>query len=54
MRSTPLKRGLWLLGVWVAAISALHLWLNFDWRAFVNDWLPVDQQKLHVAYIPVT
>jgi hypothetical protein len=54
MGSNRLRKGLWLLGAWLVAISALHLWLNFDWRAFANDWLPLEKQKLHVAYIPVT
>lgn len=39
---------------WVAAITGLHLWLNFDWASFVNDWLPEKERKLYVAYIPVT
>lgn len=54
MAMKRLHKGLVIAGTWLVAISALHLWLNFDWRAFINDWLPVQQQKLHVAYIPVT
>jgi NitT/TauT family transport system substrate-binding protein len=51
---TPKKRVVaWTLG-WVAAISAAHLGLNVDWSAMVNDWLPRDQRKFNVAYIPVT
>ena len=43
-----------IASVWLAAISGLHLWLNFDWSAMLNEYLPVDQRKLNVAYIPVT
>ncbi len=49
-----LRRGLLLLGAWVAAITGLHLWLNFDWQSFLNDWLPEKRRRLSVAYIPVT
>lgn len=40
--------------VWVAGITALHLALNVDWAAALNRFLPEDQRKLNVAYIPVT
>ncbi len=40
--------------LWVAAITAAHLALNFDWAAALNDRLPADKRKLNVAYIPVT
>jgi hypothetical protein len=39
---------------WVLGITALHLWLNFDWAAFMNDRLPESQRRLYVGYIPVT
>ncbi len=40
--------------LWVAAITAAHLVLNFDWAAALNDRLPPEKRKLNVAYIPVT
>jgi hypothetical protein len=44
-----------LLGfTWLAAVTALHLRLNFDWDAFLNGYRPVAERKLTVAYIPVT
>jgi len=39
---------------WVLGITALHLWLNVNWAVLANDWLPREQRKLNVAYIPVT
>ena len=42
------------LAVWVLLITGLHLWLNFDWEAFLNDSRPEAERKLNVAYIPVT
>lgn len=40
--------------LWTACVSALHLSLNFDWSAYVNELRPEDQRQLNVAYIPVT
>ena len=42
------------LGLWVVAITALHLALNVNWKVLLNDWQPLDKRKLNVAYIPVT
>jgi hypothetical protein len=42
------------MAVWIAAITGLHLWLNFDWESFLNDYKPERERKLNVAYIPVT
>ena len=39
---------------WTAAVTSLHLALNVDWSEVLNDRLPPEQRKLHVAYIPVT
>jgi NitT/TauT family transport system substrate-binding protein len=39
---------------WLVAITALHLWLNVDFAAAFNDFLPANKRKLNVAYIPVT
>ena len=35
-------------------ITGLHLWLNFDWESYLNDYRPERERKLNVAYIPVT
>jgi NitT/TauT family transport system substrate-binding protein len=42
------------VGVWVLCITALHLWLNFNWSVLLNDRLPENQRRMYVAYIPVT
>ena len=42
------------IAVWLAAVTGLHLWLNFDWESFLNESRPEHERKLHVAYIPVT
>lgn len=39
---------------WLVAVTGLHLWLNFDWASFLNDFRPEAERKLNVAYIPVT
>src|SRR5215471_5755598 len=39
---------------WLGLISGLHAWLNVDWASVLNDYLPVEKRKFHVAYIPVT
>ncbi len=40
--------------VWLALVSGLHAYLNINWTAIVNDYLPADKRKFTVAYIPVT
>ena len=42
------------LSVWIAAVTGLHLWLNFDWESLLNDARPERERKLDVAYVPVT
>jgi NitT/TauT family transport system substrate-binding protein len=39
---------------WLGLVSGLHAWLNVDWASVLNDYLPVEKRKFHVAYIPVT
>lgn len=39
---------------WVVVISGLHSWLNVNWAAVLNDYLPTAQRKIVVGYIPVT
>jgi NitT/TauT family transport system substrate-binding protein len=51
---TPGRRILAGLAVWVVAVTAAHLALNFDWSAALNDRLPPEKRKLNVAFIPVT
>jgi hypothetical protein len=45
-----------MLGVvaWTAAVSALHAKLNVNWSSIINEYLPPEQRKINVAYIPVT
>lgn len=42
------------IGIWIAAITALHLAMNVEWSVVLNERLPLDQRKMNVAYIPVT
>ena len=51
---TDSKRIVIGLLMWTGVVSALHLRLNFDWSAAINDRLPEDKRKFNVAYIPVT
>jgi hypothetical protein len=48
------RRILFAFAAWVAAVSGLHMWLNFDWTSFLNEYLPEKRRRLNVAYIPVT
>ena len=48
------KRILLGLALWTGVVSALHLRLNLDWSAVINDRLPEAERKLNVAFIPVT
>ena len=45
---------LWGILLWVAVISAFHLYFNANWSTLLNDCLPWNERKLYVAYIPVT
>jgi NitT/TauT family transport system substrate-binding protein len=40
--------------VWIVVVSGLHGWLNVNWVAVFNDYLPPMKQKIVVGYIPVT
>lgn len=42
------------VGAWLGVMTTLHLWLNVSWSTAFNDFLPEEQRKLNVAYIPVT
>src|ERR1700735_4044346 len=44
------------LGVfgWLFLITGLHAWLNVNWAAVLNDYRPVKDRKITVAYLPVT
>jgi hypothetical protein len=48
------KRILMGMVAWVIAITGLHAWLNVDWASALNRYLPEDQRKINIAYIPVT
>lgn len=50
-----LRTKLMILAVgWLALISGLHAWLNVNWAAVLNDYRPILQRKITVAYLPVT
>ncbi len=50
-----LKAKLIVLAVaWMAVITALHGWLNVNWATILNDYRPLAQRKIVVAYVPVT
>lgn len=53
-RSMPPKRLLALVLGWVALVTGLHLALNVDWAALLNELQPRDRRKLNIAFIPVT
>lgn len=39
---------------WLVLISVLHSYLNVNWAAVLNDYLPMSERKITVAYLPVT
>jgi NitT/TauT family transport system substrate-binding protein len=39
---------------WIVLISALHGWLNVSWATVLNEYRPLAERKIVVAYIPVT
>jgi NitT/TauT family transport system substrate-binding protein len=39
---------------WLVTISALHGYLNVNWGSMLNEYRPLAQRKINVAYIPVT
>ena len=53
-RMDDVKRIVFSVVAWVAAITGLHAWLNVDWGSVVNDYLPEAERRLNVAYVPVT
>ena len=48
------RKILWGILIWAIGISALHMFLNFNWNVLMNDRLPEDKRRLNVGYIPVT
>jgi NitT/TauT family transport system substrate-binding protein len=51
----PLKTKLTIFGVgWLLLISGLHAYLNVNWAAVLNDYRPIQDRKITVAYLPVT
>ena len=47
-------KALILVFAWLIVISAMHSWLNVNWAAVLNDYRPIEQRKISVAYLPVT
>src|SRR5215471_10596176 len=43
-----------LIVTWTVLVSGLHAYLNINWPAIINDYLPQEKRKFTVAYIPVT
>ncbi len=39
---------------WLGLVTSLHAYLNVNWTSILNDYLPPEQRKFNVAYIPVT
>ena len=39
---------------WLGLISIMHAYLNVNWVAVLNNYRPLAQRKISVAYIPVT
>jgi NitT/TauT family transport system substrate-binding protein len=39
---------------WLVVVSGLHSWLNVNWTAVLNDYIPVQKRKIVVGYVPVT
>lgn len=42
------------LSLWVVLVSSLHAYMNVNWTSMLNDYLPAEQRKFNIAYIPVT
>jgi NitT/TauT family transport system substrate-binding protein len=51
--SLKVKIALCVFG-WLVFISGLHAYLNVNWAAVLNDYRPLAQRKITVAYLPVT
>jgi NitT/TauT family transport system substrate-binding protein len=51
--SLKVKIALCVFG-WLVFISGLHAYLNVNWPAVLNDYRPLAQRKITVAYLPVT
>ncbi len=39
---------------WFVLVSVLHGWLNVSWATVLNEYRPLAERKIVVAYIPVT
>jgi hypothetical protein len=51
---TTNRRIVLFVATWIAVITAAHMAMNVEWSVLLNDFLPVGERKLNVAYIPVT
>ena len=48
------NRILFSLVGWLGLVSCLHAYLNVNWAAMLNDYVPIEKRKFNVAFIPVT
>jgi len=39
---------------WIVLISVFHGWLNVSWATVLNEYRPLAERKIIVAYVPVT
>ena len=51
---TVKKRVILSSAAWLVLITGMHAWLNINWAAMLNGYLPPEKRKFNVAYIPVT
>lgn len=51
---TDTKKIFAIVAGWMTMVTGLHLYLNFDWASFLNDFRPEAERRLNVAYIAVT
>jgi hypothetical protein len=54
MNMTDKKKAFAIVASWAVIVTGAHLWLNFDWGSFLNDFRPEAERRLNVAYLPVT
>ena len=49
------KTKIFLYGaLWIVLITGLHASLNVNWAAVLNDYKPLEERKITVAYLPAT
>ena len=50
----PKTKAILLALGWLVLISGLHAWMNVNWAAVLNEYRPIQDRKIIVAYLPVT